>query len=50
MGKYRGGEVAVKQCTIDKDRKELVGQIQKEIKLMTALKSPYIVSFFGTAV
>eukprot|EP01107_Rhizomastix_libera_P012723 TRINITY_DN327_c0_g1_i2.p1 TRINITY_DN327_c0_g1~~TRINITY_DN327_c0_g1_i2.p1 ORF type:complete len:1088 (-),score=310.84 TRINITY_DN327_c0_g1_i2:63-3032(-) len=48
IGKYREEEVAVKQYSINSEYLEMEGQIQKEIKLMSTLKSPFIVSFIGT--
>eukprot|EP01107_Rhizomastix_libera_P015819 TRINITY_DN618_c0_g1_i2.p1 TRINITY_DN618_c0_g1~~TRINITY_DN618_c0_g1_i2.p1 ORF type:complete len:1313 (-),score=340.47 TRINITY_DN618_c0_g1_i2:2175-5564(-) len=49
LGKYRGETVAVKQLNVTQSDITAIQteSVEQEIKLMTQLRSPFIVSFFG---
>jgi len=54
LGQYRGEVVAVKQIQARIAYRESdqynSDSVEKEIKVMTQLRSPHLVSFFGAAV
>jgi len=52
LGKYRGETVAVKQLNVTQNDISAIqtGGVEQEIKLMTQLRSPLVVSFYGAMV
>jgi len=52
LGQYRNETVAVKQIQIRKEdfQDKAEEETQKEISVISKLRSPYIVTFYGTAV
>ena len=48
-GEYYGQPVAIKEMT-DTEIQEDREAVEKEVEMFSQIRSPYIVSFFGTAV